>query len=222
MMKNKGLATGMIAMIFAVYSVLMFVLFGGALPGFWLGYACSIALAGFCVAVIWKGFGSQKSFFMGLPLASLTLIFLIVQLLLSFVVALLPFTLALIAEVILLGLCLVCSLGALLGRHVVEGREQEIKEKVFYIQSIAANLEGLASLAPDADIQKKLNALYETVRYSDPMSNDSLAPIERRIEEQAAVLSEQVNSKDWESVSSLCGTLTHLVEERNRKCRLLK
>lgn len=222
MMKNKGLATGVASVVFAVYSVLMFVAFGGALPGFWLGYACSILLVGLFIGVIWKGFGERKSYFMGLPLAALTMIFLIIQLLISFIVCVLPILTGLVTEVILLGIYLICALGALLGRNAVEGRQREIREKMFYIQSISGDIEALAARTDDPLARKKINALYETVRYSDPMSHDSLAPLERRIEEQAAVLSEQVNSEDWENVSSLCDTLTHLVEERNRKCKLLK
>lgn len=172
MMKNKGLATGVAAVVFAVYSVLIFVLFGGALPGFWLGYACSILSVGLFIGVIWKGFGERKSFFMGLPLASLTLIFMIVQLLASFIISVLPILTALVTEVILLGIYLVCALGALLGRNVVESRQREIREKVFYIQSIGGDIEALAARTADALARKKLNALYETIRYSDPMSHD--------------------------------------------------
>lgn len=222
MLNQKGLASGILAVVFAVYSVLIFLLYGGALPGFWLGYACSVLLAGLYMAVIWKGFGARKSFFLGLPLAAVTSLFLIVQLLGSFLVSILPIHAGLAVEAVLLGLTLVCSMGALMGRQTVEARDQEIREKVFYLQSVASELESLPPLASDTAIQKQLSRLWESVRYSDPMSHSSLAPIERRIEEQTAVLAQQVRSGDWENVTSLCGTLTHLVEERSRKCKLLK
>ncbi|MEA4934069.1 MAG: hypothetical protein VB071_10920 [Lawsonibacter sp.] len=222
MLNQKGFATGILAVIFTVYSVLIFLLFGGALPSFWLGYVCSILLTGLCLAIVWMGFSERKSSFLGLPLAVVASLFLIIQLLGSFVVSILPIQAGLAVEAILIGLMLVCSLGALMGRQVVEVREQEVQEKVFYLQSVASELESLPPLASDAAMRKQLVSLWELVRYSDPMSHSSLAPIERRIEEQTAVLAQQVRSGDWESVTSLCGTLTHLVEERSRKCKLLK
>lgn len=64
--------------------------------------------------------------------------------------------------------------------------------------------------------------MYESIRYSDPMSNDALAGIESQIQNEFYVFSGAVKDGDTELVKSSADRIVTLVHERNNNCKLLK
>jgi hypothetical protein len=62
--------------------------------------------------------------------------------------------------------------------------------------------------------------LYETARYSDPVSHDALAPLENSISAKVSELSAAASSGG--DVSALCEEITLLLDDRNSKCKFLK
>ena len=103
----------------------------------------------------------------------------------------------------------------------MEHSKDRMQEKVFYIKSLQADVEGLLDRTSD-DMKKLLKDLAETIRYSDPMSSPQLAAIENKIEAKAAGLTEAVDRADGNAIKALCDELQQLFAERNRKCKVLK
>jgi hypothetical protein len=74
----------------------------------------------------------------------------------------------------------------------------------------------------DADLKKTLQKLSDAIRYSDPVSNPQLAELESNIEQSAALLAQELETENTPAVQNICDRMMQLLNERNRKCKLLK
>ena len=89
-------------------------------------------------------------------------------------------------------------------------------KKVFYIRELQADIELLADSETNADVKTALTQLAEKIRFSDPMSNEQLTDLENKISTKIAVL------KTAASKLEIITELNSLLDERNKKCKILK
>ena len=82
--------------------------------------------------------------------------------------------------------------------------------------------ESLVVKAKSDEIKAELKKVYEAIRYSDPMSNDALTDIETQIKLKFNALSKAVISSNAEETETMAEDLLVLVNDRNKKCKLLK
>ena len=92
----------------------------------------------------------------------------------------------------------------------------KLQKKVFYIRELQADIELLADNESDATVKTALTQLAEKIRFSDPMSNEQLADLENKISIKAAEL------KTTTSKLEIITELNSLLDERNKKCKILK
>jgi hypothetical protein len=226
--KNKKMFFAAVFIILAVFNVIVFVIPFNRSGNFWTGYGFSMLAVLLTASVSFYAFDREglKSKVYGVPLISVVWRYLVIQLVTSLAEMILdfipiPFQYGIAVNTILLGACLLGFITVEAAKEEIERIDEKIKEKVFYIKSLQADVEGLAGRAPD-DMRKLVKDLAETIRYSDPMSSPQLAAIENKIEARAAVLTEAVNNTDGGAIKALCNELQQLFAERNRKCKLLK
>jgi len=226
--KNKGMFFASIFIILAVFNVVVFVIPFNKGGGFWSGYGFSMLAILLSVAVSFYAFDREglKSKFYGVPLISVVWRYLVIQIIVGLIEMGLdfipiPFQYGIALNTVLLGACLFGFITVEASKEEIERIDTQIKEKVFYIKSLQADVEGLAGRAPD-DMKKILKDLAETICYSDPMSSPQLVAIENKIEAKAAVLTEAVGNYDDGAIKVLCNELQQLFAERNRKCKVLK
>ena len=221
MKRNLGISC-CYGIVFIVYSVALFTFRASSTPGFWGGYGCSLLMLALCLLVVWKDcFGSMIAHLQFTLGAAITTCFL-AQLVLGIVTAFLPFPWAAVAEVGLLGVGGLCTLCILLGEKWIANRTRELQDRQRFIRTLSDELAWLVNQVPDLESRKRVEALQEAARFSDPLSVPELEPLEQRITEQTLHLSQRVAVGDWDGVCALCATLTQLLKERNRKCKALK
>ena len=104
----------------------------------------------------------------------------------------------------------------------VEQIDTKVKENTFFIKSLTVDADTLVSKASTPEIKAVAKKVYEVIRYSDPMSNDKLAGLELKIEKLFDEYQNAVNANDYELEKQTASALTEAVEERNKKCKLLK
>lgn len=223
--KNKGMSLVAVLIVLAVYNVIAFVLPFERHGGFWAGYGFSLLAILITAAVGFYALGHDgvKSKFYGLPLISVAWTYLAIQLivgLLEMVIPDIPFQYGLVINVILLGACLVGLIGIDMAKEEVERLDEKVKEKVFLIKSLQADIEDLIGRANNDSLKKAVKELAETIRFSDPMSSPQLAAIENKIEIKTAALAESIS--EIETAKALCDELQQLFAERNRKCKISK
>ena len=69
------------------------------------------------------------------------------------------------------------------------------------------------------DATKKV---YEGLRYSDPMSDDKLYYIEKEISEAYIIFADKVKNEVDDGIVEQADKLCTLINDRNKKCKLLK
>ena len=105
---------------------------------------------------------------------------------------------------------------------VVSDIDVKVKNKTFFIRSLTVDTESLLARSQLPEIRDEVNKVYEAVRYSDPMSNEALAGVETQITLKVSELTDGVENSDIELVKKTVREIVILINDRNRKCKLLK
>lgn len=222
-MKNnsaKGYAA--LGILFVLLSVIAFVLPTDKTATFWIAYGFSVVAFGAQLAIWPKALGKEeplKSKFLGFPVISIGIVYLVVQTL-AFVLFLLIPTLpswsAIVVCALIAGISGVCLIGADIGGSEIKRVEEKVKTKVFYLKELQTEVELLADKEADSTIKAALTQLATKIRFSDPMSSPQLANLEATITAKVQELKKS-NSK-----GEIITEITLLLEERNKKCKILK
>lgn len=221
-MKNKKLGYGVLGILLVLLSVIAFAIPTEKTRTFWIAYVFTI-VAFVAQIAIWKTAFSRedtlKSKFFGFPVVHIGLVYLAVQIVVFAVftaVPALPAWSAIAACTPILGLSALCMITGEAGRNEIERVEAKTQKKVFFIKELQTDVELLAGKEKNTEIKTALQQLAETIRFSDPMSNDALAEIEETIAGKVAEL--QTASNKMVIIQELDSLLT----ERNTKCKLRK
>ncbi len=100
--------------------------------------------------------------------------------------------------------------------------DEKARLQTFFIKNLTAEAESLAAKAGSEEIRAACKEVYEAARYSDPMSDGSLAGIESEISEKFAAFSAAVAEENITKVKTLAKETAALLHIRNQKCRMLK
>ncbi|MBQ7036473.1 MAG: hypothetical protein IJN74_03170 [Clostridia bacterium] len=198
--------------------------FGGA---FWAGYIfITLAFLGqlACAYVALKAENLKKLFY-NVPLISVSRTGLILTVIfgtLCMVIPNLPNWVGIIVCFAVLGFTAVAVLKAKVAGELVEAVDDKIKAQTFFIKSLTVDAESLMARAKSENVKAECKKVYEAVRYSDPMSNNALAPIENEITIKFAKLSDAVLNDNFETVSAFTDEIIILLGDRNKKCKVLK
>lgn len=221
MERNDKKGYALIGIVFVLITVASFAIPTTKTAAFGVAYIFTvIALA--AQIFIWKKNienKAMKSKFLGFPVIHIGIIYLAVQIavLLVFVFASnLPTWSAVVVCVVIAAIAAICMISADVGRTEIERVEKKVQEKVFYIRNLQTDIECLADTEQDMETKKALEQLAEKIRFSDPMSNEQLTPIEEKIES----LIDEMKSANQKS--EIIARIDALLDERNRKCKILK
>ena len=222
MKKNKGLAYTALLIIFILFNVIAFVVPTAKTTTFWIAYAFSV-VAFILQIFIWnyafKGAKTLKSKFLGISLIAVSSIYFSIQIAVFVIFMVFPTIASWIAVIVcslILGISLICLIGTEVARDEIAHVESKVEKKVFYIKSLQVDAEMLANTETDPDVKAALTKLVEAIRFSDPMSNEALAELEKEISNKFAEL------KAAENKAEIIKVLDSLIVERNKKAKLLK
>lgn len=221
-MKNKNLGCAVLGILFALLSVIVFVIPTEKTGTFWIAYAFTVIAFAAQIAIWKKTFGggdALKSKFLGLPVVHIGIVYLIIQIIALVVftaVPTLPSLSAIVACAVILSISAICMIAGEAGRSEIERVEAKVQKKVFFIKELQADIELLTNAETDTSTKDALQQLAEKIRFSDPMSNDALSEIEGAIIEKVAEL------KASSSKIAVIQELNLLLSERNKKCKIQK
>ena len=222
MKRNSVKGYIILGILFVLVSIVAFVVPTQKTATFRIAYAFT-AVAFAAQIVIWKiairKDETLKSKFLGFPIIHIGTVYAIIQMV-AFAVFLfaptLPVWSAIVTCVIIAGVAAVCMISTSAGSNEIGRVEAKVQKKVFYIRELQADVELLADAETDADIKTALTQLAEKIRFSDPMSNEQLADLEDKISAKIAELKTAANKV------KIITELTLLLDERNKKCKILK
>ena len=227
---RKSFITMWAAML-ALFNLLVFLIpapagyekFAGA---FWGAYASiMLAFIGQLLCML-KAFqaGSAQKLFYNLPLITIGrtgLIFMVILGVACLCVPGVPNWLAIVIAAVVFAATAVAVSKATAAADIVEQVDAKVKTSTAFIKGLTADAEGLLSKAQTPEAKDACRKVYEALRYSDPVSNDSLGGIENQIEDKFSALSNALASAP-DTVPALAEELLQLIADRNRKCKALK
>ena len=229
--KQTGLLVAMALVALGLYNAILFLVAGFAdhSPAFWISYVSvmlSAAVAMISLAVFSKSNLVVRDWFLGYPILRHTVIYVIIELVLSILFMalehILPWVVSLVVQLLLLGIYVLLIMSCFFAKNIVEDIGKQVKGKTAFIKLLQADVVMLCELCSDMEAKKKFNELAEEVRYSDPMSSDLLLALEGQIQSRVTEARELLSNGDVEGALKLSSQAHALLKERNLKCKALK
>ena len=222
MKKNSTKGYVILGILFALISIIAFAVPTVKTTTFWITYVFTAAAFAAQIGVWRTALGKAetlKSKFLGFPVVHIGIVYAILQVI-AFVVFMfvptLPAWSAIVVCSVIAGISAVCMISSEAGRNEIERVEAKVQKNVFYIRELQADVELLAENESDTSVKTALTQLAEKVRFSDPMSNEQLADLENKISTKVAELKTVSNKVE------IITELNSLLDERNKKCKILK
>ncbi|MCH5191701.1 MAG: hypothetical protein J1F23_06000 [Oscillospiraceae bacterium] len=231
MKNNKTKNTVAIGLIYVillgVFNLLVFTIFKSHSNVFWLSYGF-MTLA-FVVQIVsmflsFKTADVETAFF-GIPLASFSVFYLCAELVIGalfMIFQMASITLALVIQVLVLAVFLIIAIISLLARDTVQQIGDTVKEHVSNLKSVLVDVEMIMDSCTDPELKASLRKLSETVKYSDPISNEAVADVEQRIMRKISELRINIDDNQIEDAKQSCADLERLYVERNKKLAISK
>lgn len=168
---------------------------------------------------------TKNDFVNNTPLYFSMYLFSFIYILLGMILMFIPsvqFTLALILEAIVSILYIVTVLFLYNAISHIKSNDAKQAKKVFYIRNLQTEVDFCLGLVKENENKKLLIQLQEAIRYSDPMSDDSLESTEQQIELLVNRIKNECIVSNEQAIKELVDNLLNLIKYRNEKVKQLK
>ena len=227
--KTKNtVAFGLIYVILlGVFNLLVFTISKSRNDVFWLSYGFMTLAFVVQIVSMFMSFKSAdvETAFFGIPLASFSVFYLGAELVIGalfMIFQMASLTLALVIQVLVLAVFLIIAIISLLSRDTVQQISDNVKEHVSNLKSVLVDIEMLMDGCADPELKAALRKLSETVKYSDPISNEAVADVEQRIMRKISELRINIDDNQIADAKQSCADLERLYVERNKKLAISK
>lgn len=129
-----------------------------------------------------------------------------------------------VVHIILLAIAVIRTsmLGA--GKEYIDQLDKKVKTQTLAWGMLVADTEKIKEkidhLMPE--IKKEIETTCDEIRYSDPMSHESLKDYDNDIKESVIALDKAVESWNDDKIYKLCTTIKRQIKDRNNQLKLLK
>ena len=100
--------------------------------------------------------------------------------------------------------------------------DEKVKLQMAFIKNLTVEAESILARAKSEPVKAECKKVYEAVRYSDPMSNETLSVIEAKITVKVDEFATAVGADDAEKAKEIADDIIILVGDRNKKCKALE
>jgi len=218
-------------LLLAAFNVIAFVSVGWAgqekyTASFWIGYAfisAAFVVNLICSAVAFRAADLRKMFY-NISLIKISYIGLILSFIfggLCMLISPLHYFVGIILCAIILVFNIIAIVKASAAADVISKVDDKVKAQTFFIKSRAVDAETLMAKAKSDEAKAACKKVYEAIRYSDPMSNEQLRAVELQIADKFSELEGAVAGES-ENLKAVAEELVILIDNRIRKCKLLK
>ena len=231
-MRKKDFIVSLVSLLI-VYGVLNLILFLLIPDGrtdfasFWIAWSFTFPVP-FAIAIgvtIYCSLTEQTSI-VKIPLMftlqySFTVVYLIAGAILMLINKNIP-VVAWVVEAIITAVFVILLLYAWVSASYISRNIKHTKKKVFYIRSLQADIDTCIPQVSDSEIKSMLTELSSKIRFSDPMSHESLRQIEQTLQALVGEITTSVSLGELDAVPELVKKATISLDSRNNKCKLLK
>ena len=195
---------------------------------FWVAYAVTTLVFVINLLVtLWAFKDSEKSrekLFLNIPIIRISYFSLVVTIVVGafcMLNSLLPTWVACVLMGVLMLIYVFSAVKANMAAEVVYETSQKIQADTNVIKLLRADADSLVTKATPAtrDICSKI---ADALKYSDPVSNDTCAPVEIEMRAKFDEFAAAVKVGEDDKAGALGNELLDLIDERNKKCRVGK
>ena len=224
---KKDTIRGIIALtvVLALYILIAFLIPFVHTAVFWVSFVFTLIAFAVVAVAIYIAFiknPNARSRFYGFPIAKIGVVYGAVQMIAGLVfmalAAFAPVWVAVLVYAIALGAAVIGLVSAEAVVSEIHVQDSKLKKDVALMRALQSKVNQMASHSEGADIK----ALADEFRYSDPVSSDALAEVERDLSAAVDELQSAVIDGDAEAVAQLCRKASTVLAERNRLCKLNK
>lgn len=224
--------------IIAVYGILAFIyLIAFVIIPFpknaasWISFVFTLVSFVLSLGVTLYVFGKDDemtSKFYGFPIFKIAYMYPLVQFIVGVVICLIaafvavPYWVALILSLVILGVSAIGVIATDNARDIVEQTEAESERVTKATKMFNLNIASVLDLCTEPSVKIELEKLAESFRFSDPVSSDATEDIESTIMEKLENLKISISSSDSDENIAKITELKNLLAERNRICKMNK
>lgn len=212
----------------ALYNFCVFILIKKYTNVFWGSYIFTMLaflIQIFLPFILSKDTDIRRDRFLEVPFMIYSGVYLIVQLSISIVFMLIPFSfkVTLIVQIIVLALFFMITLISLFGKEHVAGMDTYIQRTSGFIRDLTMKAENLYNSEMDEVKKAELKKLYEVIRYSDPMGTTrEICSLDEQINNAFNLVSSNIDRKSLQELKGEIKDLADLVAKRNAFCKSSK
>ena len=230
-MKNKIKYTflGSLFLLFGLLTLILFL----TLPEkrlssavFWVSFSFSIPANYIVLSAfsLW-GFGKKGDSFIRLPISTvISILFAGIYLLVGILFMYLPVentTFPIVIFSIITVAFVIIAAFSINGANYIHSSETIVKQKRLFIKMLEADVLDCVAMA-NANTAELLQKFAEDVRFSDPMSHQSLDSIESKLSSTVSEISGMLNQDPNADISAMIEQASSLLKSRNNRCLMLK
>lgn len=225
MKKDFARSTVCLGVLLVLYMLLAFLIPFVKTAVFWISFVFTLvafAVTGWSLyTAFWKKEDVTSRFY-GFPIARIGVIYgggqLAASLLLMALGKWTPAWLAVLVYAAMLGAAVIGLVSADAVVETIHTQDQKRKKDVTFLRSLQSKANQMAAQCSLPEMRQ----FCENVRYSDPVSSEALAEIERDLSAAVDDLQSAVVDGDTEMIAQLVRKADGLLGERNRVCKLNK
>ncbi len=220
------------AIVFIVFNVISFAVpitvnVNKFTPSFWIGYAfiTIMFIAQLICSILFFKQDSKEKRFLNIPVISLSYTALLVSIIagaVAMAVPFIPYWVGIILDVLVVAFYAIAIISSKAAADTIENIDNKVKTQTFFIKSLTVDAESLLPRAKSDETKAIAKKVYEAIRYSDLMSNEALSSAESQITVKFNEFSNAVVEDNKSTVEAIGNELIILVNDRNKKCKLLK
>lgn len=214
-----------------VYIVAFLIIPFNKIAASWISFAFTIIAIAGSLLIFNFAFNAKETIvskIYGYPIFRVGAVYALAQLALGIVICIIaafvavPYWVALLLSIILLGAAAIGVIVTYNTRDMVEKVETEVKEEIKAVTYFQIDIDGIFDECESAELKEKLDELSERFKFSDPVSNESTKAIEEKIKGMLSDLRSFVEAKNTDEANALIKKIDNAIKERNRICKANK
>ena len=229
--KNKKFILCMAAIIFAIYNIAIFGIFGfnNHTASFWVSYAFVLIMFMAVIAAVWLlecNNSKTKEWLFRLPLIKYSIIFTLIEITVSTLI--MSFSdkvavgVAIFVEAIVLGVYSVLIILCLISKETIADLNTNIENHALFMKQLMLDAEMVASYSENKSVKEAYTSLAESIRFSDPSNGEKLGNVETQLQMCIKMALEDAKNKNFDECMRLYSQAVVLLEQRNKICKMTK
>lgn len=218
MNKNLKWISAIYSFILIALFLLCILVFENRPNSFWVGQVFSIIVLVFIILSFGLMGYKGADQFLGIPLVLISSVFFSVQLVISIVLAIIPFSVknSIIIELVLMFLYMLIAICSQFAVSIEHDEDTKVADSVHDWNQIEKILRIGMARCGDMKVKQQLEKIIDEVHYSNPVSSTDTSTIEKLISELSLKVVEEIENSMI--VEQICKEIKKLLEERAAIC----